>query len=255
MRGKKLLRAVIIDDEPVAREYIRDLLQDNSYIRVIGEAASGTAAVQVIIKLKPDLVFLDIQMPEMDGFEVLRHLEQDGMPHVIFVTAHDKYAIKAFEVNALDYLLKPFDKARFLAAVKKTVGYIALAKARDSQAPFTSLFHTLNQKNRYLTKLMVRARGRIYFLEVDNIDYIEAAGNYLLIHAGEKEHLIRSTMSSMVSQLNPELFARIHRSFMVNVTFIQELQASESGGYKVLLQNGERLTLSRTYRDSLLRQF
>jgi len=191
----------------------------------------------------------------MDGFEVLRHLEQEEMPHVIFVTAHDKYAIKAFEVNALDYLLKPFDKMRFLTAVKKSVDYIALAKARDSKAPFTSLFNTLSEKNRYLTKLMVRARGRIYFLEVANIDYIEAAGNYLLIHTGEKEHLIRSTMSQMESQLNPEEFARIHRSFIVKVAFIKELQISESSGYKVMLHSGEQLTLSRTYRDSLLRQF
>jgi two-component system LytT family response regulator len=250
----KIIQALIVDDEPIAREYIRDLLKDEKTIEIAGEACNGLEALEAAIHRKPDLIFLDIQMPGMDGFEVLEHLLPDLQPHIIFVTAYDKYALKAFEVSAIDYLLKPFEKKRFSKALEKAKDIILSGKDRDLQKRMHALIKDLKQEKKHLKRLLVKSRGRIYFLRADDIQHIEAAGNYVSLYAAGTEHLIRNTLNSIEKQLDPEKFVRIHRSTIVNIEFIRELQPQSSGEYILLMADGQRLTLSRTYKNNLLDQ-
>ncbi len=249
------IRALIIDDEPVARGYLRDLIHESEEVRVVGEAANGIEAVERIKKERPDLIFLDIQMPEMDGFEVLTRLDPDFLPLIIFLTAHDTYALQAFEAKALDYLLKPFDRPRFRKALDKAVELIRSRNLADFEKRLRSLVSRLNTDRPPLKRLMVRSRDRAYFLRTGDIRFIEAAGNYVVLHVGEDEHLIRETLSSLEGRLAPDTFVRVHRSRIVNLDHVREVISLEKGEYRIVLTDGSQLKLGRSYRNNLLARF
>lgn len=249
---EKIIRALIVDDEPAARDYIRDLLKKDKTIEITGEASDGLEAVKTAIVQKPDLIFLDIQMPGMDGFEVVEHLFQVFQPHIIFVTAYDRYALKAFEVNAIDYLLKPFESTRFRKSLERAKAIILSSKNRDFDERMNAFVQNIKQGKKHLKRLLVKSRGRIYFVRADDIQHIEAAGNYVSLRVTGTEHLIRGTLNAIEKQLDPEKFVRIHRSTIVNIEFIRELQPQSSGDYILLMADGRKLTLSRTYKNNLL---
>src|SRR6266436_9042353 len=203
------IRAMIVDDEPLACERIRMLLDGEPELEIVSECRNGKDALQAIEKLKPDLVFLDVQMPELTGFEVLDRLDPVRMPVVIFVTAYDQYALKAFEVSALDYLLKPFDRERIRRALDRARAELDRRKDGLVNEKVLKLLSELQRSKKYVDRLIVRAGGRVLFLRADEIDWIEAAGNYVRLHAGKEEYLYRETMTKLEEQLNPERFARI----------------------------------------------
>ncbi len=245
------IRALVVDDEPLARDRIRMLLEDEPEVEIVSESANGTEALRAIEKLAPDLVFLDVQMPELTGFEVLDRLDPARMPVVIFVTAYDQYALKAFEVCALDYLLKPFDRERFTRALARARAELDRRKAGQVNEQVLKLLSELHQGKKHLEKLIIRDGGRVFFLRTDEIDWIEAAGNYVRMHTGKEEYLYRETMAKLEAHLNPDRFARIHRSTIVNVERIKELQPWFRGDYVIVLRDNQKLTLSRTYRGRL----
>lgn len=262
-REAKKIRTLIVDDEPLARQSIRLLLREDPEVEIVGEAGSGAEAVKAIRKHAPDLVFLDIQMPEMDGFGVLESLDAERLPVVVFVTAFDRYALKAFEVHALDYLLKPFTDARFEKALRQAKAQIgqreishlsqrllALLEDRD---PRRSPQQQPARATNYLTRLMVKSAGRVFFLKADEIDWIEAADYYVKLHVGRKSHLLRESLSELESKLDPEKFLRIHRSSIVNLDRVKELHQLPGAEYAVLLHDGTSLKLSRTRREHLQR--
>jgi two-component system, LytTR family, response regulator len=245
------IRALIVDDEPLAREMLREMLQADSQIDIVGEAGNGREAIEAIRTLTPDLIFLDVQMPALGGFEVLEALGTGPIPHVIFVTAFDQYAVRAFEVHALDYLLKPFDQERFDLSWQRAKAQIMRERNGGMDQRILALLEELKAGSRYLERLVIKSGGRIYFLETNEIDWIEAEGNYVSVHSGKKSHLLRETISSLESQLDPRKFVRIHRSSIVKIDRIQELQPWFHGEYRVILHGGTQLTLSRNYRDKL----
>jgi len=247
------IKAIIVDDEPPARRNLRALLKGIPDIELVKECGDGRDAVGVIREFQPDLVFLDIQMPEMNGFEVLEQLTDQPMPVIIFVTAYDKYALKAFEVSALDYLLKPFDDARFHKALSQARQQIEQQDAGELGRKLLRLMGARDIRAdapRYLTRLMIKTAGRVIFIRVEEIDWIEAYDNYVKLHVGGKAHLLRQTMNQLESGLNPERFARIHRSTIVNLDRVTELYPHVSE-HLVILQDGTRLKLSRTRKDWL----
>jgi two-component system LytT family response regulator len=245
------IRTIIVDDEPLACERLRMLLVNEPDIEIVSECRNGADARRTIEQLAPDLVFLDIQMPELTGFEVLERLEQTRMPVIIFVTAYDQYALKAFEVSALDYLLKPFDRERFTRALNRARADLNRRKAGHVNEHVLQLLSELERSKKYLEKLIVRTGGRVFFVRADELDWIEAAGNYVRLHTGKEEFLYRETMTKLEAQLNPERFARIHRSTIVNVARIKELQPWFRGDYQVVLRDNRKLTLTRGYRGRL----
>ncbi len=244
------IRCVIVDDEPLAREGLRSIAEKDRGLELIGDCSNGIQAIEFISQHNPDLVFLDIQMPEMDGFAVLNELKREKLPYIIFVTAYDKYAVQAFDVHALDYLLKPVDEERFERAVERARSMMR----SDSEwtAHITAFLQEMDsQKKRYLDRIVIKEDGRIFLIHADAVEWIEAKGNYALIHAGKKSHLIREAMSSLESQLNPQQFFRIHRSTIVNIDRVRELQSLFHGDCRVILQDGTRLLMSRRFRDKL----
>ncbi len=244
------IRTLITDDEPLARDRIKRFLREEHDIEVIGECGNGEEAIEFINEKHPDLVFLDIQMPEKTGLEVVRSLLPGNLPTIIFVTAYDHYAIQAFEVHAIDYLLKPFNRERMQKAVSRARESIAAKKpAGTIDEKLAALIAGLRPERKYLERLMVKSSGRVLFLKTDEIDWIEASGNYLKLHIGRESHMLRETMSGIESKLDPEKFLRIHRSALVNIERIKELHPMFSGDYSVILSNGKELTLSRNYRD------
>lgn len=249
------ITALIVDDEPLAREKIRRLLRSEPDVEIVGEAVSGEEAARLIENLKPDLVFLDIQMPEMNGFEVLKTVKNERMPVVIFVTAYDKYAIKAFEVHALDYLLKPFDRERLQTAVRRVREQIEANRHGDLDERLISLLSNLKPEKEYPERLVLKTAGRVFFIKTSDIDWIEAAGNYVKLHIGRDAHLLRETMNKIETKMNPEKFLRIHRSSLVNIDRIKELNPLFNGDYLVILQDKTELTLSRNYHDRLRQLF
>lgn len=247
------IRAIIVDDEPLARERIRTLLRSAPDVEVVAECGDGRKAIGAIEKHRPDLLFLDVQMPGPDGFGVLASLSPGKYPVVVFVTAYDRYALKAFEASALDYLLKPFDRERFdkaMARVRKHLGQKQTGKLNQK------LLALLEQTPgaQYAERLVVKSAGRITFLRTDEIDWVEAQGNYACLHVGKDTHLLRETMSALEARLDPQKFVRIHRSTVANIECIKELQPTFHGDFSVLLRDGTRLTLSRTYRKELQRR-
>ncbi len=249
------ITALIVDDEPLAREKIRRLLRNENDFEIIGEAVSGEEAVEMIQAEKPDLVFLDIQMPEMNGFEVIKAIKNGAMPAVIFVTAYDKYAIKAFEVHALDYLLKPFDYDRLKSALTRVREQLETKSYGEIDEKLISLLSDLKAEKEYPQRLVLKTAGRVFFIKTSDIDWIEAAGNYVKLHIGKDAHLLRETMNNTEAKLNPEKFLRIHRSSLVNIDRIKELNPLFNGDYLVILQDNTELTLSRNYHDRLRELF
>jgi two-component system LytT family response regulator len=249
------IRTLIVDDEPLARERVRRFLRDEADVAIIGECSNGAEAIKTIKAEKPDLVFLDIQMPEKNGFEVIKSLDAKSLPTVVFVTAYDQYAIQAFDASALDYLLKPFNRERLHRAVTRAREQIENRNRGKMDERLASLINDLKTEKKYLERLVVKSVGRVFFLRIDEIDWIEAAGNYLKLHVGRDAHLIRETMNSIEAKLNPDKFLRIHRSTMVNIDCIKELHPMFSGDYSVILRNGAELTLSRNFRERFLELF
>jgi two-component system LytT family response regulator len=205
----------------------------------------------MIKKQKPDIVFLDVQMPEMDGFAVLESVGIEQLPEIIFATAYEKYAIRAFELHALDYLLKPFDQARFRDAIKHAKEHFRCGRENEGRTQISALLESIKNKPQYLDRLMIKASGRITFLSIDEINWIEADDKYVHLHAGKITPMIRQTLSAMEAQLDPTKFRRIHRSTIVNVARIKELQPLFNGEQSILLEDGTKLTLSRNYKDKL----
>jgi two-component system LytT family response regulator len=245
------MRVLIIDDEPLARQRLRALLEAEPDLEVAGECADGRQAVEAIRAHQPDLIFLDVRMPELDGFGVLEALAEEPNPAVIFVTAYDQFALKAFEVNALDYLLKPFDRDRFHKALERARAQVGRDQGEEVREQLRALLEDVRGGRKYVDRLVIKSSARVFFLRVEEIDWVEAAGNYLKLHAGSEAHLLRETMSGLEARLDPTKFLRIHRSTLVNIERIQELQPWFHGDYVVLLRNGTRLTLSRSYRQKL----
>jgi two-component system LytT family response regulator len=242
------IRALIVDDEPLGRQRIRSLLKEEADLEIVGECANGREAVAAIRDQQPDLVFLDVQMPGVDGFGVLEAVGEQ-MPAIVFVTAHDSYALRAFEVHALDYLLKPFDRQRLRQALQRARQQITQRDKAVGQ--YNALLEDVQSNRKILDRLVIKSSGRVFFLKTEEIDWIEAAGNYLRLHVGGEVHLLRETMTNLESRLNSGQFIRIHRSTMVNIERIKELRPLFHGDYMVLLHDKTELTLSRSYRPKL----
>jgi two-component system, LytTR family, response regulator len=253
------VRVVIVDDEELARRGIRTRLQRSGDVEIVAECKNGREAIDAIRRASPDLVFLDVQMPGKTGFDVVEAIGWDTFPHVIFVTAHDRYAIRAFEVNALDYLLKPIDDERFDIAFQRARE--SLTRDRDSDfgrrlaavigdvASGKSDGRTASRPDR----IVVRSGGRVVFVKISEVDWVEAAGDYVTLHVGKKFWLLRETITEMDRKLEPNGFTRIHRSTLVNLERVAEMRALDNGEYRVLLRDGTELKLSRSYRHALQR--
>ena len=250
----KPLRVLVVDDEPLARERVRTLLASETDVEVVGECADGAEAVAAIERLAPDLVLLDVQMPGVDGFDVLDAIPGDRLPAVIFVTAYDRYALKAFEVHALDYLLKPFDRERFGLALDRARRELARNEVGGAAGHrLLALLEGIRVERRYPARLVVREAGRVFFLSVAEIDWIEAVGNYARIHVGKRSHLLRETMKSLERRLDPDRFVRLHRSSIANVDRIRRLESNRRGDVAVVLADGTQLASSRGYTERLRR--
>jgi two-component system LytT family response regulator len=245
------IRTLIVDDEHLARERLRALLEAEPDIEIVGECADGREAVAAIERDTPDLLFLDVQMPELDGFEVLAAVETPRLPLVVFVTAFNQHALRAFEVHALDYLLKPFDRERFQLAMSRVRTRFEESQTGAINQRLTALLADLKPEPRTADRLVVKSSGRVVFLKAADVDWIEAADNYVSLHIGQESHMLRETMSSLEARLDPAQFLRVNRSTMVNIDRVKELQPMFHGDYTVILRNGARLTLSRGYRDKL----
>jgi two-component system LytT family response regulator len=269
MMLNRKIRALIVDDESLAREALLLLLGNDPEMQVIAECRNGREAVDVIREQSPDVVFLDIQMPEMDGFQVIEEVGTKRMPVTVFVTAYDKHALRAFEAHALDYLLKPFDHDRFDSALQRTKTFVRQQKLGEiSESLFALLQDTKLRTGRPasdadnrrsestahkepIDRVVIKSGGRIYFLKVEEIDWVKSAGDYLSLHAGSQLHLIRETMGNFYTKLDPRKFIRIHRSTIVNIERIKDIQPLFKGEYIVTLTNGKRLTASRGYRHEI----
>ena len=245
--------ALIVDDEPLARRSIRKFLKAYPDVTVAGECGDGVSAAAAIRERRPDLLFLDIQMPESDGFQVIEEAGKDAMPVTIFVTAYDRYAVQAFEAHALDYLLKPFSAERFRDAVDHALKTLQMGRQQAPNRQLTELLDQLNKKKEYVERIPVPLKGRFLFLNVRDLDWIEAEGNYLRLHSNGSSHLLRGNMSEMERKLDPAKFMRIHRSTIVNLQRIREVQPWFRGHHRVVLTNGRELKLSRYQKDKLRR--
>lgn len=245
------IRALIVDDEPLARRRIKSLLAHDQSVDVIGECSDGHKAVISISELRPDLVFLDVQMPAMDGFEVIKTIGPEQMPTVIFVTAYDQYALKAFEVNALDYLLKPFDRSRFQKTLDRAKATIRRLRNGDVNHQLLSLLGNLRREQELPDRFIIKSGGRVVFLRVEEIDWMRTVGNYVRLQVGRDSHLMRETMTGMEVKLNPDRFMRIHRSIIVNLDRVKEVQPWAKGESLVIMRDGTRLIMSRRYRERL----
>ncbi|MCP4150457.1 MAG: response regulator transcription factor, partial [bacterium] len=235
------IKVVIIDDELLARKRVRGLLEKVPTVDIIGECSNGKEAVDFLSANDAQLIFLDIQMPEMNGFEVVRMLEEDKLPEIIFVTAYDAYAVKAFDVQALDYLLKPFDDERFFQALERAQDRISGSESDDYQLRLKSLLQQEAEREPRLKRFMIKKAGKILLLPTHQVEWIEASGCYAALHSGTDSHLIRETMNNLEAKLDPDLFIRIHRSTIVKIDQIKEFQSYFKGDYMVILQNGEKL--------------
>jgi two-component system LytT family response regulator len=270
------IRVLIVDDEPIARRRMRRLLRLEDDVDVVEEVGSGREAIEVINRERPDLVLLDVQMPDIDGFGVVDALGVEHMPPTIFVTAYNEYAVRAFDVHAIDYLLKPFDPDRFKAAFQRARSHLEQVSSAEQGRKIRALLEQVlgegatasiggssmnggggagvavqTVRHRYVDRLMVKHDGRVFFVKASDVDWFEAAGNYVRIHTGKVSHLIRETMQRIETQLDPAMFVRIHRAVIVNLDRIRELQPWFAGDYVVILRDGRQLKLSRTYREHL----
>jgi len=236
-----MLRAFIVDDEPSARDRLRDLLEKQRDVDVVGESADVPGALSAIREAPPDVVFLDVQMPGADGFQLIEAVGARAMPAVVFVTAHEEHALRAFDVDAVDYLLKPFDEERFGTALSRVREELESRQLRRG-----------GERKKPLDRLPLRSAGRVSFLRVDHVEWVDAAHNYVRIHGIDGHtHLVRGAISDLETRLDPERFVRIHRSTIVNVDRVRELELTTHGNYVAILEGGQRLTVSRSFRDRL----
>ncbi len=247
----KNLNVLIVDDEAPARKKVFNFLQKESQVNTINEASNGIEAIRMIKDNPPDLVLLDIQMPGKTGFEVIEILGVSNMPPLIFITAYDQFALQAFEVQAIDYLLKPFDRDRFKKVFDRALQQIQLKNTQEIL--LQKLLQQVNPSTNYLDRLMINNKGKFVFIPLEKVLYLKADDKYVQIHTINKKHLIRKSLSDIAGKLNPKHFARIHRSYIVNLDSIKQLSPRSHGDYWVELINEERLILSRRYRDQIFR--
>jgi two-component system LytT family response regulator len=255
------MRVLVVDDEPLARERITRLLTGRPPVREVIEAPDGPAAIEAIRTRKPDLMFLDVQMPAVDGFGVIRAVGVEKLPAVVFVTAFDAHALRAFDVHAVDYLLKPYDTDRFWAAFRRATDAVAMRSVLGAGRKLASLLQEMDagrptiedvaEPARHLERIAVRGDGRIFFIRPGDVDWCESAGNYVKLHVGRAVHVIRETLQNLEGRLDPSAFIRIHRRLIVNLDRIHELQPWFGGDQIVILKDGARLRLSRTFREKV----
>ena len=255
------IRAIIVDDEPTARRGVRLLLERDHSVEIVGEASTGAEAAELIGREKPDLAFLDVQMPGSDGFEALHKVGPTALPAVVFVTAYDEHALRAFEVNAVDYLLKPYDDARFAAALHRAKEEVRRRQTDRVNARLTQLLDYLQQNGgnaaaapaseKPAERILVKSSGEIFFLKAEEVDWIEAEGDYMKFHVNGRAHLMRETMARLEARLDPKRFIRIHRSTIVNIDRMRKLSPSFAGEYAVILHDGTKLKLSRGYQERI----
>lgn len=255
-----LVRAVIVDDEPAARRGVRLLLERDGGVEIVGEAAGGAEAIELLRREKPDVAFLDVQMPGCDGFGVLGKFAPAELPAIVFVTAYDEHALRAFEFNAVDYLLKPYDDARFAAALARAKEEVRRRQTDSVNSQLTQLLDYLRQNAGAMApvrdetagdRILVKSSGEIFFLKADEIDWIEAEGDYMKFHVAGRAHLMRETMARLEARLDPKRFVRIHRSTIVNIDRLRKLTPSFAGEYAVVLHDGTKLKLSRGYHERI----
>jgi two-component system LytT family response regulator len=242
------IKVLIVDDEPLARDRIREMLKEHPEVEVIAEARNGQEAIEAVANQNPDLVFLDVQMPDLDGFSVLQNLEVAQIPLIIFVTAYDQHALRAFDVHAVDYLTKPFDRKRFAEAIDHARVYMKGAKEPDT-ARILSMLQEIRAGERYLERFAIKNGETVFFVRAEDVDAIEAQGNYVRLSLAGSSHLLRDTLNNIESQINPRMFVRIHRRTIVNIDRVKEVQTWARGEYRVVLFTGAHYTLSRGYRQ------
>jgi two-component system LytT family response regulator len=251
------ITAIIVDDEPLARRIILRYLGNDPEIKVIEQCGGGLSALELVHQLQPDLLFLDVQMPGMNGFEMLQSLEGDKLPFVIFVTAYDEFAIQAFEVHALDYLLKPFDEERFKKALQHAKSRIRLLYQSQFMEHVSALLSEFrdtarrNTENVYPARIEIRSAGHVCYVDVQDVDWIEAADNYVVFHTPSGSHLMRESMSRIQTLVNPEKFIRVHRSAIINLDRVSELKSTTFGSRVVVLENGREVRVSRSQKLKL----
>lgn len=245
------IKVLIVDDEPLARRRIRTLLADHDEVRIVAECANGREAVSAIERETPDLMFLDVQMPEMDGLSVVEGRADTALPLVIFVTAYNSYGLAAFNSHAVDYLLKPFAASRFEKAFEKAKARLLRSKKQNFQIDFDSIINRFPAPVKYGEHIAIRQDKRVFLVKTNEIEWIEAERNYVRLHVGRENFLRREAIGNFEGQLEPEKFRRVHRSAIVNINFIRELRLASGGEYQIILKNGTELILSRTYQKNL----
>ncbi|HKJ34092.1 MAG TPA: LytTR family DNA-binding domain-containing protein [Balneolales bacterium] len=250
-----MYNVLIVDDESHARERLKKYIKSDSELKVAGECSNGVEAVESISKQQPDIVFLDVQMPKMDGLGVIETVGAENMPVVIFVTAYDRFAIQAFKVNAMDYVLKPVAKDRFIESINRAKNSIQNRKNGELNRRLLNLLEEMKPQKQYIDRIMVKSSDRMYLIKTEDIDWIEADDNYVKLHVGPKYHLLRQTMKSLEDTLDPDIFLRIHRSVIVNMDRIKEIQQWFNNEYTVILKDGTELTMSRGYKDKAKEMF
>lgn len=245
------IRVLIVDDEALARGLLRRFLRPEGDIEIVGEARNGREAIDLIAQHEPDLVFLDVQMPELTGFEVIERLKVQNLPEIIFVTAYDRYALRAFEVHALDYLLKPFSKKRFQAALQRARRQVQERVTGSMSFKLERLLAELRNGPNYLQRLAIHEDGGVHFIDAAEIDWVEAAGKYVRVHTGKRSHLVREGLQALEAKLDPDKFLRVHRSALVCLNSIKTIERWFNGNFMILLNNGARVASSRSYRSRL----
>ena len=244
------IRTLIVDDEPWARTRLAALLRDEEDFTIVQSAASAAEAIDAIRALAPDVVFLDVQMPEQNGFAVIDAIGADAMPLVVFATAYEQHAVRAFDAQALDYLLKPFDEERFARTLDRVRN--ELSDLQSARASLQQLMQARQGGRRFLQRVAVSLAGRVLFVKTAEIDWLESEGNYVMLHVGPKRHLLRESLSAMADKLDPQQFVRLHRCAIVNVERIRELSPWSRGEQAIVLHDGTQLTIGRTFRPQLM---
>ncbi|NNE98093.1 MAG: response regulator transcription factor [Pyrinomonadaceae bacterium] len=256
MTTESKIRVLIVDDEPLGRNMLRQMLELRSDVRIVGECLNGEEAAEMAIGAMPDMVFLDVQMPKVNGFEFLEKIAgEDQQPAVIFVTAFDEYAIRAFDVNAADYLLKPYSQERFDQAFERAVQQIENRGANEINAQLRKFLAERKSPEQFVERFVIKSGGRVFFLKEDEVFWIEAEGNYVLLHTKDTNHIFREAISKLEQKLNPHKFQRIGRSTIVNIDYVSELQPWFRGNYRVILKDGTELKLSPHYRPTVNKYF
>jgi two-component system, LytTR family, response regulator len=251
------LRVVIIDDEALARRSLRRIIENRNDVEIVGECSDGSEAVKVLQESHPDLIFLDIEMPGLNGFEVVEHIQQHEVPHIVFVTAYRQYALDAFKVHAVDFLVKPIREEKINDVLQRVSNLFAQARLREIDSRLDSILQILGTQGssvpqrKMMERIPIKSKRRIYFVSTSSIDWIQADGNYITLHTGSSKHLIRMRLSSMEDGLDPKMFIRIHRSTIVNIRSIKELRPYFSGAYTILLHDGTKIYSSRGYRKQV----